>query len=260
MAEEVKGRFVWYELMTTEPGAAEAFYAKVCGWGSAPYEVGDQPYTVWMNGEASLGGLMRLPDEAVAAGAPPHWLGYVATDDVDATVEQAKGMGAGVLMGPMDVPEVGRLAVLRDPQGAVFAVYRPAGEAPGHAPPAEMGEVSWHELHTEGWEQAWDFYATLFGWTKTEAMDMGDMGTYQMFATGPDGVTVGGMFDKMPEVPVCHWLFYVQVPDLEAALAAVNEGGGRVLNGPMEVPGGDRVAHCVDPQGAVFALHSPASA
>jgi predicted enzyme related to lactoylglutathione lyase len=110
-------------------------------------------------------------------------------------------------------------------------------------------------LITTDHEAAYDFYADLFGWEKTDAMDMGEMGTYQMYGQGEE--TYGGMFNKPEDMPAPpHWLLYVKVPDVEAAAAKVTELGGQVLNGPMDVPGGDQIVQCMDPQGGVFALHS----
>jgi predicted enzyme related to lactoylglutathione lyase len=125
-----------------------------------------------------------------------------------------------------------------------------------------MGEVSWHELATTNHEEAFEFYTTLFGWQKTDAMDMGEMGTYQMYGPESDeAVTYGGIFNKPPDMPAPpHWLYYIRVDDIHAAVDRVKENGGQVLNGPMEVPGGDQIAQCLDPQGAAFALHASSHA
>ena len=112
-------------------------------------------------------------------------------------------------------------------------------------------------MSTTDWEAAWDFYSQLFGWEKADVMDMGEMGMYQMFSRGAH--PLGGMFNKPAEVPVSHWLLYAQVDDVDTALEAVQELGGQILNGPMEVPGGDMVAQCMDPQGAAFAVHAAAA-
>lgn len=254
MSEVPRGRFCWYELMTTDPDAATGFYGAVTGWGTALWEGGGNPYTMWTNGDRSFGGVMDLPPEAAAAGAPPHWLAYVSTPDVKATTDRATSAGAAILHGPMEIPEVGTITILQDPQGAVFAAYQPAGDAPGHDGPPAPGEFSWHELATDDWESAWSFYSGLFGWRKDTAMDMGGMGTYQIFNNGAH--PVGAMFNRPPEIPASCWCLYVSVPDLDAALARVTEHGGQVINGPMDVPGGDRIAQCLDPQGAMFALHA----
>ena len=256
MAESPHGRFVWYEMLTVDKGPTIDFYKEVVGWDTQEMEGGEQAYTMFTIGEAPVGGIMDLPEEARAGGAPPHWLAYVSTPDTDATVEQAKELGAKVLVEPMSIPEVGRLAVLSDPQGAVFAVFTAASDSPGRDGPPQVGEFSWHELATSDYEAGFDFYSALFGWEKTNAMDMGEgMGVYQMYGSG--GHELGGMYNLGPNTPAPpHWLLYAKVPDVDAAVETVKSLGGQVLNGPMDVPGGDRVVQCMDTQGAAFALHS----
>ena len=210
---------------------------------------------MWMNGETPIGGFMQLPEEAIQSGAPPHWLAYVSTPDLKATVEKATGLGAKVMV-EMEIPSVGSFAVISDPQGAVFAAFQPSGDTPGHDGPAAIGEFSWHELAADDWEAAWSFYSELFGWTETDRMDMGEGGTYQMYGRGAH--PLGGMFNRPPEMPWCAWLFYITVADVNAAAEKVKELGGQVLNGPMEVPGGNVVAQCLDPEGAAFAIHTTA--
>ncbi len=257
MSDTPLGRFCWYELLTTDPEAAPDFYGQIAGWTTEAWDGAEQPYTMWMNGETSIGGLMQLPEEAVQGGAPPHWLVHVSTPDLDETTEKAKGLGAAVLH-ELEVPTVGRFAVIQDPQGAVFSAYQPAAETPGHDGPAAVGEFSWNELPTDDWEAAWDFYSALFGWVKTDTMDMGEMGTYQMYGRGAQ--PLGGMFKRPAEMPVSAWLFYIRVPDVNEAVEKVKELGGTLLNGPMEVPGGDLIAQCLDPQGVAFAVNSTAQA
>jgi len=253
---ENRGRFVWYDLMTTDPDAAQSFYTKLIGWGTQVWD-GPMPYTMWTNEDTPLGGVMALPDEAKQAGAPPHWLAYIYTSDVDGTVAKAEENQAKVLVPAQDIPKVGRFAVIADPQGAAFAVYTPATDTPANPGPPAIGEYSWHELNTSDHENAWGFYETLFGWKKTDTMDMGEMGTYQMYTTAGGEIPLGGMFNKPKEMPgPPFWLYYVRVDDVHKSVEKVKELGGQVLNGPMEVPGGDHVAQCMDPQGAAFALHS----
>ncbi|MCH7565678.1 MAG: VOC family protein [Gemmatimonadetes bacterium] len=259
MSEIPLGRFVWYELLTDDPDGAQPFYKEVVGWGTSEWGDGPEPYTMWMNGETPVGGVMQLPEEAKAMGAPPHWLAYVATPDVDETGMRATALGGTILNGPMDIPMVGRISIIADPQGAVFAAFMPVDEVPGHEGPANLGEFSWHELITSDWEGAFAFYSALFGWEKTEAMDMGEMGTYQMF--GRNGQTLGGMFNKSPDMPQPpSWLYYARVPDVDAAAEKVTSLGGTILNGPMEVPGGDKIVQCMDLHGVAFALHAKAPA
>lgn len=253
-ATESAGRFVWYDLMTPDRDGSTRFYTALMGWGTRQWE-GGQPYTMWTNGERTLGGVMELSEEAARAGAPPQWLAYVAVEDVDATVQEVRKQGGGVVHEPTDIPDVGRFAMVRDPQGAVLAVFATAHEPPEGPHPPRVGEFSWHELATTDPDAAFSFYSHLFGWEKGDGVDMGDMGVYQLYGRG--GATLGGVFTRPPQMPgPPAWLYYLRVADIEAAVAKVKELGGKVLHGPVEVPGGDRVAQCSDPQGGMFALHA----
>jgi predicted enzyme related to lactoylglutathione lyase len=245
-----QGKFVWYELTTTDVKGAIRFYRDVIGWTTEPF--GDA-YVIWKTGETGIGGLTASRDSEKPV-ATPHWMGYVFADDVDALTKKAQSLGAKTHVPPADIPTVGRFSVIADPQGAVIALFTPLPResSPPPAEPAD-GHVSWHELMTDDPEAAFRFYAALVGWQKTDAVES-PMGTYQMY--GQAGRTYGGMARRPKDYPAPpHWLYYVKVGDLDGALARVKNGGGRVMHGPMEVPGGDRVAQCVDPQGAAFALH-----
>jgi len=251
------GRFVWHEVMTTDPDRAIAFYQKVIGWTVMPWDA-DPKYRMlaWKN--APMAGVMLLPEEARQAGAPPHWLTYISVHDVDATLAQATRLGARTYLEPMDIPTVGRIAVLADPHGATFALFR--AENAGHvSDDMALGDFSWHELATDDWKAAWEFYRTLFGWEHTEDMDS-PMGVYRMFRRAGGSRPLGGMFNRPPEIPVANWLPYVHVKSADDVAATAARHGGKVLNGPMDVPGGDRIAQLLDPQGAVFAVHSVAPA
>jgi predicted enzyme related to lactoylglutathione lyase len=249
-----RGRFVWYDLMTTDPGAATEFYTKIAGWGTQQWEGSATSYTMWTNQNAPLGGVMKMMPETMDT-MPPHWIGYVAVPNVDETATQAESLGGKVLTPPMDIPEVGRFAVISDPQGAAIAIFTPASDAPGHDGPPNVGEFSWHELTTTDHQSAYDFYQKLFGWDKTGDFDMGEAGMYQMYGRGE--LPLGGMWTKPADMPMPpNWLYYIQVPNVDEAAERVKALGGQVLNGPMEVPGGDRIAQCLDPQGAAFAVHS----
>jgi uncharacterized protein len=256
MPKTTLGRFVWYDLMTADPAAAQDFYTKVIGWKTQQWEGAAQPYTMWTRGETPIGGVMTMPKEAQA---PPHWLCYIATPDIERTVRQAQQRGGKVHHAITPIPTVGRFAVLQDPQGAFFCAFEPE-QGSSSAWDPQPGDVSWHELVTSDWQAAYDFYRELFGWAKTSAMDMGSAGTYQMYGEKQDGRPYGGMYNFTPEMPRVppNWLVYLRVTDLDASLDRVRQLGGQVLNGPMEVPGGDRIAQCMDPQGAAFALHETA--
>jgi hypothetical protein len=250
-----RGRFVWYELLTSDTNAAQRFYTLLIGWDTASGKAGDEPYTLFTSSQRQIAGLMALPEEARRAGAQPHWLGYVSTPSVDATIEQAEKLGARALMPAFDVPEVGRVGVFADPQGAVLGVYTPLAPAADAGSMPVAGEISWHELMTTDHFAAFPFYEALFGWKKTELMDMGEAGLYQMY--GLAGRTLGGMFNRPRDLPgPPSWLYYIHVRDVTSAVEMVHRLGGQVCNGPMEVPGGDLIAQCLDPQGAAFALHS----
>jgi len=252
------GRFVWYELLTTDTEAAKEFYRPLTGWTNEVWEGGGKPYTMWMTGDRGLGGIMELPPEAQAQGAPPNWLAYIATPDVDATVQQALELGAETVVEAMEIPTVGTMSILKDPQGAVFAVYTPETAPPGISGPPEAGDFSWHELLTSDPEAGFSFYRTLFGWQETDTLDMGEMGLYRMYGRPGEGFPLGGIYKTPPQIQAPpHWLLYIKVPEMAQALKTVKAQGGQVLNGPEDVPGGDMVAQCLDPQGAAFALHAP---
>jgi predicted enzyme related to lactoylglutathione lyase len=249
------GKFVWYELMTTDTKAAEAFYRSVIGWGAKDAGMPGMAYTLLMAGDTQIGGLMTLPESASGAGARPGWIGYVAVDDVDATAAQFKQDGGKVHREPDDISNIGRFAVVADPQGAVISLFKGMGEEP---PPVAMGtpgQPGWRELLAADWASAFAFYSKHFGWTKGEAIDMGQMGTYQLFAHG--GEPIGGMMTKPDSVPAPFWLYYFNVDAIAAAEQRVRTGGGQVINDPMEVPGGRWIIQCSDPQGAMFALLGP---
>lgn len=251
------GRFVWYELMTTDMMAAKAFYVEVMGWGAQDASMPGMAYALFTAGKASVTGVMDLPEDAKKIGAKPRWIGYVGVDDVDATVQRIRQLGGAVLVPPKEIPNISRYSVVADPQMAALALFK--GLRPGEQQSAELGElghVSWHELLAADWEKAFAFYSELFGWQKADA-DIGPMGTYQLFSA--EGQTIGGMFTKPPTVPVPFWLYYFSIGDIDAAAKRVKAAGGQILEAPLEVPGGTWIARCTDPQGAMFALEGKRS-
>jgi predicted enzyme related to lactoylglutathione lyase len=246
------GRFVWYELMTTDMGAAKTFYAEVVGWGTQDVSTPRVAYTLFTTGGASVSGLTGLSEEAKKLGLRPSWLGYVGVNDVDATADRIKELGGAVHVPPTDIPNISRIAVAVDPQMATIALFKwlkggqeqpPALDAPGG--------VGWHEFLAADWEKAFAFYRELFGWQKAQT-DTGAAGTYQLFSV--NGQTIGGMFTKPTMEPVPFWLYYFNVGDIDVAVKRAKAGGGQILDGPIEVPGKRWIARCTDPQGAIFAL------
>jgi len=256
MSTSVLGRPLWYELMTTDLAAAETFYTKVVGWTTAPFGDAGMPYTMWMRaGEVPVGGAMAITDDMKAAGVPPHWMLYVGVDKLEDATAHVETLGGGTLSQVIDVPGVGRMRTMKDPQGAPFSIYEPTSPPQQAEALPELGDTSWHELYTTDAAAALAFYHDLFGWNSTETMDMGPMGKYHMFGRALG--SMGGMMtkvDDMVQMPNV-WLLYFLVPDVHAAAERVKAHGGQVLHGPMEVPGGGWIAQCTDPQGAMFALH-----
>ncbi|MEL6184188.1 MAG: VOC family protein [Myxococcota bacterium] len=255
-----QGEFVWHDLATHDMDAASAFYADLIGWTAAPMEGSPMPYSAFMVGEVGVGGVMTLTEEMRAMGAPPSWTPCMAVEDIEAFAGQVGELGGRILTPPQEAPG-GRFAVAQDPQGAVFEVYEAQdknGEVEQLADPP-TGHFCWYDLNTNDWEGARAFYGALFQWSESGSMDSPG-GTYWMFKSQSGSRTVGGMSNMAAKMEIPpHWLCYVTVADLEAAVEKLKARGGQVMNGPMEVPGGDRIVHCIDPQGAPIALHVPAS-
>ena len=251
MATANIGRFVWHEHMTTDPKAAIVFYTEVIGWKTQPFGEGSD-YTMWVGSQGPLGGTMKLPKEAAKMGAPPHWMGNVLVDDVDSTVALTRKLGGKVYKEPESIPTVGRFAVIADPQGAAIAVFTPNTPMALHDD-AKEGEFCWNELHTTDQGAGFRFYSELFGWKKISEMEMGPMGTYLIFGVGDK--QMGGMMMQAKGSPPPMWVYYTETANLDAAIARATKMGAKVLGGPMDVPGGGRVAQLMDPQGAAFALH-----
>ena len=249
------GRFVWQELMTEDTASAATFYSKVVGWHTQPSAV-DPSYTQFGVGSNYYAGMMKLPDEARASGAKPQWLPYIGAADLEATVAAAERLGGTVKRAAHDIPTIGRFAILADPQGAAFAVFKPAMDG-GATPPATppRGSFAWMELATSNYEAAFDFYSKLFGWQAMHRMDMGPQGVYLIF--GADGAQRGGIYKLNQERSSRpYWLAYAEVASADAAAAAATAAGGKVIVGPLEVPGGGRIVQVIDPSGAMFAVHA----
>ena len=257
---DLTGKFFWYELMTSDPEAAIAFYGDVVGWTAQSFggERTDDPYHVVSGSAGPMGGIMRIPAEAKDCGMSPWWGGYVGSTDVDADARRLTDAGASVKRPPDDIPGVGRFAVMSDPGGAVFMLLKGASpDGMDAAPPMANGHVGWHELYSGDFDADLGFYTSQFGWGKGEAMDMGPMGSYQLFSMSGGtqfNEMAGGVMPQPEQMPVPQWLFYFVVPDIDAGVEKVKAGGGTVLNGPAEVPGGAWIIQGLDPQGAMFAL------
>lgn len=250
------GRFVWYELMAADHAAAGKFYGDVIGWTVADSGMTGHKYMILSMGETMVGGIMEQPDVLRDAGAPPAWIGYIGVPDVDAAANALVAAGGTLHRGPQDIPTIGRFAVVSDPHGAVFTLFTGADASATPMPVGDMpGRVGWHELRAGALEPDFAFYAAQFGWTKDHDFDMGPMGPYRIFAI--DGVRSGGMMTRHDTGARPHWLFFFNVDDINAAAERAKTAGGGVVNGPMEVPGGQWIVQCTDPQGAQFAMLAP---
>jgi predicted enzyme related to lactoylglutathione lyase len=250
------GQFVWYELTTPDVDAARKFYPPITGWGTQQF---DKDYTMWTTGGAPFAGIFKLGPEQQAKGIPPNWMPYIEAGNVDETARKVSALGGAVVVPPSDIPGTGRFAVVRDPQGATFGLYKSNTASRAWDGTPTLGRFSWHELMTTDYKKAFDFYRQLFGWEKTGEMDMGGGNPYFMY--GVKGVMYGGMFTRPPEMAGMSpfWMIYVNVRDVKKAVDIATKAGAFVKQPPMEVPGG-MVAIMGDPQGAAFAVHAGGSA
>jgi predicted enzyme related to lactoylglutathione lyase len=261
-APSAHGHLIWYELMTPDADAAKAFYDAVVGW-----QIGDpvaefQGYRMIGRSDGGFnGGILPLTDEMQQHGARPTWLAYIGVDDTDSAAAAIAQAGGKVLMPAFDITGVGRIAMVADPQGAPFYVMKPIPPEGRENEQSDVFSVDqpqhvrWNELATTDPEGAIDFYRTQFGWSQEGDMDMGEMGKYRFIQNR--GTTIGAVMPKPAQLPVSKWTYYIGVDDIDRALDAIKAGGGQVLNGPMEIPGGEFAVNAMDPQGASFGLVGP---
>lgn len=257
------GDFIWYELMTPDPAGAKAFYERFLPWSidqqGSPMPgpmSGGAEYREIRAPEGHAGGVLTLTPEMLAQGAGPAWIGYVGVDDVDDAVARLREAGGAVHMEPMDMEGVGRMAMAADPLGATFYVMRGASDEDSTAyRTMSDGHVAWNELTTPDDARARKFYYALFGWTDGEEVPLGEMGRYRMF--DQQGRSIGAIMEYAGEAPLQGWLYYIAVPDIDAAASGVAEGGGTVTQGPDPIPGDMFCLVANDPQGATFALVGP---
>jgi predicted enzyme related to lactoylglutathione lyase len=257
------GSFIWYELMTPDPAGSKRFYdAVVAGWSIEAQPSGDMDYRMITRSDGgNSGGVLRLTEEMLAQGARPCWLGYLGITDVDAAVAKIEEDGGRTLMPGHDIPGIGRIAMVADPDGAPFYLMTPT-------PPVGRTDVAsdvfsvdrpqhvrWNELQASDQDRSVAFYTRHFGWRQDGAMDMGDFGSYRFLYQGE--TMIGAIMPRMPQVPQAAWTFYIGVGDIDRAADAVRAGGGTILQGPIEIPGGEYSLTAVDPQGAVFGLVGP---
>lgn len=246
------GTFCWVELGTTDQEAAKNFYTQLFGWDYVDNPMGEHGvYTMLKLNGKDVGGLYKLMPDMIERGVPPHWLSYVSVANVDETSAQAKAAGATLLQEPFDVFTIGRMSVVQDPTGAVFALWQPK-EHKGSGIYNVPGSFCWNELGTTDMKKAGDFYSGLFGWGREDFAD--SPVEYTMFKNGDRGA--GGMYKITPEMgPIPpHWLVYFAVDDCDARVQKATELGGQVMKPADDIPGIGRFAILLDPQGAAFAI------
>jgi predicted enzyme related to lactoylglutathione lyase len=247
------GDFIWYELLTTDPDAAQRFYSAVVGWDFAPSGMPGSDYRFFSYAGQGIGGMLHITPEDCAKGARPCWLGYIGVNDVDTSAAAISAAGGHVFVPPTDIPGVGRFAMVSDPQGHPFYIMR--GSSPEASPSFSMdgiGHCVWNELNAREHTAMLAFYGEQFGWQRGDFMDMGPMGEYRFITQ--NGVTIGAMMTVTPGTQEPQWLYYFMVADIDTAAASITAGGGQILHGPSEVPGGLYMINGTDPQGTPFAI------
>jgi len=253
------GDFVWYELLTPDADAAQRFYGEVVGWQIARGDLSGLDYRV-LSAQAAesdashqIGGIMPLTPAMIDGGARAIWLGYIEVDDVDQAVTRLQNAGGRVLMAAADLPGVGRIALVADPQGALFYLMHSLDAQDSLAFAHDLprpGHCAWNELTTPDAKASLAFYNAQFGWVKDGQMDQGPNGTYEFLRHGY-GL---GALNPSPDAAPAQWTYYFRVADFDTAVERIGAGGGQIGMGPVTIPDGDRILHAVDPQGARFAL------
>jgi uncharacterized protein len=245
---QLPGKFIWFEHLSQDAKKAQAFYGEVFGWKVDPFPMGDFTYEMVRAGDGTIGGYAETKP-----GQSPHWIAYVSTEDVDAAAAAATRHGGRVVEAPYDVPGVGRMARIADPQGAEIALYKSVDGDDPDAPASNRW--CWNELHTTDATAGLAFYEKVLGY-QHRAMPMGPGETYHIISRG--GVDRGGASTHLSPGEKPHWLPYVAVDDADATVDRARKNGGTVAMGPHDIPGVGRIAVLGDPTGAIIAILKPA--
>ncbi len=242
----------WVDLLSSDPDRAAAFYGQVLGWDAE--DAGEQfgHYVRFSSDGHGVAGMMRNSPEM---GSPDVWTTYISTDDIDATVAKATEAGATVMAPAMEVGDLGSMAVIVDPVGAVLGLWQPAKHT-GFSKYNEPGSVTWDEHHSKDFPRSTEFYQQVFGWSYEKTGDTDDFRYYQGQI---DGGTVAGLMDSkgfLPDEVPSHWAVYFSVADVDAAVARAVDNGATVARPAEDTPFG-RMADLSDPTGAMFKLLGP---
>jgi predicted enzyme related to lactoylglutathione lyase len=248
-------KFVWYDLNTKDAKRAEKFYSELWGWRVQVWTPEGAPkgtpeYKMLCIGDKPFGGINQLPEDAPA---PSHWLGHVEVDDLDAAMKRAKNMKAQFPMGDMEIPTVGRMALMLDPQGCALSLFKPSGETPSIPPRDQHSMIGWSELIAADAEQAKSFYSEVVGWKWRNGPFQEQM-EYYLFGTGEEGGDEGGMTPKTDQMPEAAWFYYFTTSNIEDTVTKVSKLGGTVIAKPFDVPTVGQLAICAGPDGSGFGL------
>lgn len=255
MSQIISGRFEWNELWTVDAAAASRFYAQIFPWTAQVWDK-DTGYTLFIGKSIPEAGCHTLSADDNGPHIKPRWNTYISASDVDSLVSKATALGGTVIVPAMEIPRVGRFAMLKDPQGAAFGLLCRSVSEPPRAMPPPNGAMVWNELLTSDAEAAFKFYAEIFGWELITRINMGPKGYYLIL--GDEGVQRGGMMTvALPGGP--QWLAYTEVESVDKTAAMAVKAGATLCLGPQDIPGG-RIANLIDPQGVMFAIHSPLAA
>jgi hypothetical protein len=246
------GTFCWVELGTSNGEAAKSFYTQLFGWDYVDNPMGPgMVYTMFKLNGKDVGASYELMPDQKTQGVPPNWASYVSVADADETVEKARAAGGTILKDAFDVSTFGRMAIIQDPTGAVFALWQPKDHK-GAGLVNVPGSFTWNELMTTDTKKAGDFYSSVFGW-RLDKQNFGPI-EYTMLINGdrPNG----GMLQITPDmgnIP-SNWLVYFAVDDCDAKVQKATELGAKICKPADDIPGVGRFAILTDPQGAGFAL------
>ena len=249
------GEFCWVELCVNDIEQAKQFYGPLFGWKSETKDIpGGGSYTMLLIGDQPIAGAFQISEEMSSQGVAPQWNSYVLVDDVDATSQKAQALGATLLQGPFDVMDAGRMAVLSDPTGAVFSLWKSSKHTLAQLPKNQPGNFGWHELATKDTDAAKKFYTDLFGW-QADTQEFVPGMPYTSFMN--KSVPAGGMF-SLEQAPVkglpSHWGVYFSVENLDNTLSQIKQLGGQVCYDPIELQDIGRFTMVRDPQGVRFSV------